>query len=269
MRRALRLLPVVVCAAVLSTCSIARESDRPFRPPLAAQQEATQNLGRTTYLRDCAWCHGNQAEGTERGPSLLVGTQGPALTHFELSTGRMPLDFPSQEVVRRPSTYSSSETLAIVDYLDSLGQPGPEIPAPNPSASDVSAGAELYYENCAACHSTTGVGGAMTPERVQGTVSSDESGLVAPGLEESTPTQVAEAMATGPGNMPVFGPGTFTDEDVDSIVAYVEYLQDPSDRGGAPIGLIGPVAEGAVAWIAGLGVLLLLVRWIGTRMGED
>jgi hypothetical protein len=30
------------------------------------------------------------------------------------------------------------------------------------------------------------------------------------------------------------------------------------------IGKIGPVAEGAVAWIVGLAALLLLCRWIGS-----
>jgi ubiquinol-cytochrome c reductase cytochrome c subunit len=66
----------------------------------------------------------------------------------------------------------------------------------------------------------------------------------------------------------VFGEGVFTDEEVDAIVRYVVYLQNPDDRGGLAIGRIGPVAEGAVGWIVGLGAMVVLVRWIGTKTGE-
>ena len=33
-------------------------------------------------------------------------------------------------------------------------------------------------------------------------------------------------------------------------------------------GVIGPVVEGAVGWLVGLGLLLLVIRWIGTKAGE-
>lgn len=59
------------------------------------------------------------------------------------------------------------------------------------------------------------------------------------------------------------------DDDLSSIVRYVVYLQAPIDEGGAPIGRIGPVAEGAVGLAVALGLLLLLVRWIGTRVGDE
>src|SRR6266542_2853391 len=37
------------------------------------------------------------------------------------------------------------------------------------------------------------------------------------------------------------------------------------NRGGVPIGGKGPVPEGFVAWVIGLGLLVLVVRWLGTR----
>jgi ubiquinol-cytochrome c reductase cytochrome c subunit len=40
-------------------------------------------------------------------------------------------------------------------------------------------------------------------------------------------------------------------------------------RGGGNLGGLGPVTEGAVAWIVGLGILLLFTRWIGTRVGDE
>jgi ubiquinol-cytochrome c reductase cytochrome c subunit len=55
---------------------------------------------------------------------------------------------------------------------------------------------------------------------------------------------------------------------VNSILRYIEYLQRPDDEGGAPIGRVGPVAEGAVALGVGVVALLLLARWIGTRTGD-
>ena len=58
------------------------------------------------------------------------------------------------------------------------------------------------------------------------------------------------------------------EQEVNAIARYVRYLQSPDDEGGAPIGRIGPVAEGAVALAVGLAALLLAIRWIGTRTGE-
>ena len=68
--------------------------------------------------------------------------------------------------------------------------------------------------------------------------------------------------------MPVFNEDVFDHEDLEAIVAYVEYLKNPDDRGGAGIGRIGPVAEGAIGWLVGLGLLFVFIRWIGTKRGE-
>ena len=73
-------------------------------------------------------------------------------------------------------------------------------------------------------------------------------------------------MRTGPPGMPVFGPGSFSDSQVDSIARYVISLQHVAHPGGFELGRIGPVAEGAVGWLVGLAVLLLFTRWIGTSI---
>ena len=52
---------------------------------------------------------------------------------------------------------------------------------------------------------------------------------------------------------------------LNDTVAYVKYLSHPRDRGGWALGHIGPLAEGAAIMIFGLGTLLLVTRWIGTR----
>jgi ubiquinol-cytochrome c reductase cytochrome c subunit len=69
--------------------------------------------------------------------------------------------------------------------------------------------------------------------------------------------------------MPVFPEESFPEGDLDALVAYAEYLKDPADPGGASFGRIGPVAEGAVGWIIGLGLLLVFCRWVGTKRGEE
>jgi ubiquinol-cytochrome c reductase cytochrome c subunit len=265
MVRARTLVYLVAAAAVALTACGPYESvpDRPFRPP--AEPVTGPDAGNELYSRDCGWCHGGRAQGTSRGPDLISGTNGRAFTHFMLTTGRMPIDHPRQLMTRREPVYETSEIDAIVEYVASFGAPGPEIPELDLETGDLGLGSALYEENCAACHSTTGVGGALTEgsaDDISGVVGRDP-GFIAPTLRNSSPTEVAESILVGPGTMPVFA--TFSDDELNSLVRYVTYLQDPADEGGAPIGRIGPVAEGAVGWIIGLGALVLLLRWIGTR----
>jgi hypothetical protein len=43
------------------------------------------------------------------------------------------------------------------------------------------------------------------------------------------------------------------------------YLRDPEDRGGAGLSHVGPLIEGFVAILVGLGLLVVLTRFLGTR----
>jgi len=273
------LLLALVAPLILGACSYFRGQAAPYRPagglgsPAPAAPAARGPAeGLQLYQRDCAWCHGSRGQGTSYGPNLLQGTAGPALTDFMLSTGRMPIDDPGQkDSLHRDPIYTREEIAAIVDFVESFGAPGPPIPTVDLARANLSAGRDLYQANCAACHSTTGAGGALAtgkPGIVNGFVLSSQRGLVAPPLLKSTPTQVAEAMRTGPPGMPVFGPGAFPDEQVDSIARYVVYLQKIKNPGGLELGRIGPVAEGAVGWLVGLASLLLLTRWIGTSLSS-
>jgi ubiquinol-cytochrome c reductase cytochrome c subunit len=257
-------LLLALLAAAATACTIGSErSSTPFRPSIEAA-EPNPVGGRELYLRDCAWCHAATGGGTPRGPDLLSGRNGAALTDFMLSTGRMPLGSPDAQSMPAPSPYDAEERAAIVDYVAGLGGEGPEIPTIAPSEGRLNVGLELYQENCAACHSTTLVGGALAA-RPNGETSS----VIAPPLTHSTPREIAEAMLTGPGAMPIFGSDVFTQDEVNSIVRYVVDLQNPANRGGAPIGHTGPVTEGAVAGVVGLGAMVLLIRWIGTKIGEE
>jgi ubiquinol-cytochrome c reductase cytochrome c subunit len=255
---------------MLTCCTYLGGRTEPYRPPAIAQTPVPET-GRELYLRDCAWCHGSEGRGTDRGPDLVSGTNGPAFVDFMLSSGRMPLDHPSQQVTRRDPTYSPEEIEKIVDFTRTLGAPGPEIPTVDLEDAELVEGQELYQENCAACHSTTGIGGALTQGRtgeLAGSVG-EKSAIVAPPVTDSSPTEIAEAIRVGPGTMPVFDENVFDANELNAIVAYVSYLNDPADRGGAPVGRVGPVIEGAIGWIVGLGLLLIFVRWVGTKRGES
>jgi ubiquinol-cytochrome c reductase cytochrome c subunit len=226
----------------------------PASPTASMAPSAIGGPGRDLYLRDCAWCHGAQGEGSSYGPTL-VGV-GAASADFMLSTGRMPIPRPETQPQRAEVPYSRGEIDQLVAVVASLGQ-GPAIPAVDPAGGNLAQGANLYEDNCAACHGATGSGGALT------------NGLIAPALRASTPEQVAEAIRLGgaglrSGNMPQFGPDTLTDDQVDSVARYVEYLRSPQDRGGEALGHLGPIPEGFVSWAVGLLSLVLVIRWIGT-----
>ena len=72
----------------------------------------------------------------------------------------------------------------------------------------------------------------------------------------------AEAMLTGPQSMPVFSDDVITPEDKRNIVAYVEEIQSAPANGGLSLGGVGPVAEGLVGWLVGIGGLVLAALWI-------
>jgi ubiquinol-cytochrome c reductase cytochrome c subunit len=69
--------------------------------------------------------------------------------------------------------------------------------------------------------------------------------------------------------MPRFS-GNLSDAQVADITAYVtEKLQHPQNPGGAALGGVGPVAEGFVALLIGVGGLALICFWIGERSPKD
>ncbi len=267
------LLPVVASIA-LTACAYVGDEVEPYRPPpyyppppVAVRAELV-DVGRHLYLRDCAFCHGTDGRGTARGPSVVDGTNGSALTDFMLRTGRMPIDAPRDETTHGDPVYEEDEIRALVSYTQTAFRTtGPDIPRVDPAGGDLSMGQQLYQQHCSACHATTGIGGAMLTQRGRETLGGT-TGIIIPGIEEATALEIAEATRTGPGTMPVFGPSVISDEDLDSLVRYTLYLKNPRDVGGAPLGHVGPVVEGLVGWLVGLGVLLIFIRWIGTRAGE-
>jgi ubiquinol-cytochrome c reductase cytochrome c subunit len=282
---------VLVLAVPLLLAGVAcvNRDPGPYRaavPPLPASLDGAPaaERGKVLYLRDCAWCHGASAEGTPTAPDLVSGTRGGAAVDFVLRTRRMPLRRPDDPMRRGAATteYSAADRLAIVEYLSGFDPAGPPIPAREgdplagratgpgePAPAPLSKGAELYFANCAACHSSTGIGGTLSAAQRGDAPPNAPPETFAPPVTDSSAIEAVEAMRVGPGTMPVFGPKTLTDDEVDAIAAYVEYLGRPADPGGIASGHIGPVSEGAVGWLIGLGLLLGVARWIGSRTGDE
>lgn len=207
--------------------------------------------GLELFVAGCSTCHGVMGQGTDQGPPL-IGV-GAAAVDFMLSTGRMPLANPNEQPVRNPPKYSGDEIRAIVAYVSSLGPGGPEIPMVVPSQGELVQGHEIYSANCLACHGAAAQGASVG------------GGSVAPSLHLATPTQLAEAPRIGPGVMPLFREDFITDAEMNSLVRYILWLRSPPDRGGLGLGHVGPVLEGLVGWLIGLGLLVLVIRFTGTR----
>jgi ubiquinol-cytochrome c reductase cytochrome c subunit len=268
----------LVAGALLFVAGVAcvNKPPGPYRPagPAVPVNEAagpSGGPGRVLYLRDCAWCHGANAEGTPRAPDLKSETRGAASVDFVLRTRRMPLRKPEDPMRRGSATtvYSPRDRQAIVDFIASLDPAGPPVPQLAENPPPLARGADLYLANCAACHSSTGIGGTLSAARRSAAAAAAPPETFAPPVTSSTAIEVAEAIRVGPGTMPVFGPKTLSAEEVDAIAAYVQYLRRPADPGGFATGHIGPVSEGAVGWVIGLGLLIVVSRWIGTRTGEE
>jgi ubiquinol-cytochrome c reductase cytochrome c subunit len=111
----------------------------------------------------------------------------------------------------------------------------------------------LFTTHCAGCHQVALGGGYV-------------SGAVAPSLGDATATQIAEAVRIGPYVMPSFPESAISDRELDSIVAYVVSNRTSPNPGGWGLGRLGPVPEGAVAWLVATAALVAACVVFGSRL---
>jgi len=218
-----------------------------------AQADTAIAQGRSLFIESCSSCHGLYAQGTSQAPSL-VGA-GAAAVDFQMSTGRMPAKELGSENERKPTTFKPYQIYDIAAYIASLGG-GPAIPSQSEvstAGANTALGSELFSTNCAQCHGFAGAGGALT------------YGKDAPPLTASTPTQIYEAMLTGPEAMPEFGDGTITPAEKRDIIAYIIATREEPNPGGLSLGRTGTVTEGLLAWLGGLGFLVLIAMWLTAK----
>jgi len=216
-------------------------------------------LGASLYALNCEACHGPKADGvppagTPGGAFPTLLGLGPATYDFWIESGRMPAAATKQtQALRRPTKLTHLQALAVSAYLNSLQPATPYIPVVSLAGADLSNGAALFALNCAACHTITGDGDALAYN------------TYAPSIRHIPATQVAEALRTGPANMPIFT-GNLTDAQLRDVVAYVVHkVEHPQNPGGLGLGGLGPVGEGFVGLALGVGLLALVGFWIGDR----
>jgi ubiquinol-cytochrome c reductase cytochrome c subunit len=217
-----------------------------------AQPAPLVQRGQLLYQEQCQTCHEPDGTGQpQKGVPSLHGV-GAAAVDFYLSTGRMPEATLLRQAPRQRPTVGPADRAALIAYVTTTWPGGPAIPT-FPLTGDLVDGGVVFRGNCAACHGVVGAGAALA------------HGAYAPTLHKATALQVAEAVRVGPGNMPVFDAATLSDAQVSDVVAYVEYLHHPDDRGGAGLGWVGPIAEGFVGLAIGLLAIVAIAVWIGHR----
>lgn len=222
-----------------------------FRPAPSSAGSEAEVRGQALYVANCSTCHGLDASGTANGPSLQG--VGPAAVDFMLRTGRMPLANPDDQPQRGEPKFDQRGIDLIVAYVASIAPGGTPIPDVEPGRGDLALGLQTFLGNCAACH-----GAGASGDSVGG-------GQIAPSLYPADATEIGEAVRIGPGVMPRFGDETIDQRQLDSLAAYLLWLRDEGDDGGLQLGRVGAVAEGLVAIVVGLGILILVLRLTGSK----
>jgi ubiquinol-cytochrome c reductase cytochrome c subunit len=253
------------------------DTDTLFSTGIPARARPEAPVDRAQLLRDgaalygvhCSTCHGANLAGTRGAPSLLAA--GGAAVDFYMTTGRMPLalraadDTPGHsplgattasgvQAYHVPALFDARQTAAVDAYVDARAQRRTPIPAVRLDATKLQRGRLLFEDNCQACHGAAAQGAAA-----------GEQWIALP-LNLANPTQIGEAIRIGPGVMPRFSQAQLPDEDIDAIATYVRYLAvEPQTYGGAVMEYLGPISEGAVSAIVGIGSLFWVIYFTGTK----
>lgn len=207
--------------------------------------------GQSLYHNGCSSCHGFSLQGRQgTAPSLRGVGAGPI--DFYVSTGRMPLQSPTDEPERSRPVYDTQQTHALIAYITHVGG-GPRVsPDADPAAGSLATGLQVFTEHCAGCHQVVGRGGLTV-------------GAWVPALQRATPRQIAQAVRMGPFVMPHFDSRQIDQDELDSLARYVVWTRHPRNAGGWGIGNIGPIPEGMAAWFIALVAILIVARLIGER----
>lgn len=227
--------------------------------PPAAMAETTSAddvaNGKKLFQANCASCHGPSAEGRDGVAPSLIGV-GAAAVNFQVATGRMPMAAQGPQAPAKTPQFNEAQIKQLASWVATLG-PGPATPTAemvDPALGDPANGMIVFRTNCAMCHNAVGAGGALS------------EGKWAPSLFSSTPTEIYEAMLTGPQSMPVFTDQNITPEAKRDVIRYLMEQRTPQAAvGGANLGSVGPVSEGLWVWVIGMGALVAAAVWIGAK----
>ena len=233
----------------LYTAFLAPKSSAQDAAP-AGNQSMAVKAGRDLYLQGCSTCHGLNLQGGAGGPTLLG--VGASAVVFQVESGRMPLAAGNVQAPRKKAQYSVAEVDQLAAYIQANGG-GPTLPGGSLTDGDLQMGGQLFRTNCSSCHNFAGAGGALTRAKY------------APALTPASARVIYGAMLSGPESMPRFSDTQVTPEQKKDIIRYVRYITHAADPGGSSLGHYGPIPEGLVIFLVGIGGLVLVTLWIGAR----
>ena len=212
--------------------------------------------GQTLYEPTAQSCHGVGGVGAQ-GPELLnVGLPRRWTSSFRPGACRSASPDGSSRSRTSP-TSTRAQIADIVAYVNALDVGPRDAGAGIPPWSrrlqhgdgqcpTLSEGNQLFMLNCAQCHDASGrrrdaqprLRGAEPPPGHAGTDRRGRSG-------------------SGLGRCPISVPGELSNQQVSAIADYVSYISHTLVQGGLGIANFGPVPEGFVGIIFGLGALLV------------
>jgi len=217
--------PALISAPTLSATPIAVPS--PVAPP---------GPGADIFAANCSGCHGAAGQGGVAVPSLPFPPPPLAPAGFASLVEPMV----RQGGIQMPSFARQLTDAQIQQVAQYVAQ---QIADPAARTANTAYGGQIFRLYCAGCHSTTGRGGAMV------------RGRNAPDISQYPAAEALAAMILGRGNMPVFAGHALDVRQQTSVALYVDVLVQAPSPGGAGLGYLGPVPEGAV----GAGALLILI----------
>jgi ubiquinol-cytochrome c reductase cytochrome c subunit len=221
-----------------------------------AQEDAGEDAadsfrrGETLYSVNCAGCHGGDGRGGETVGGLpappLAGVDRVTVAYMRMvmDTGRMPpAGDPRDNRIRRVALTVQERDDILRWTTETFDLDGD---VEEPPHGDVADGLRVYAANCASCHGASGAGGVAG------------GGAWTPRVNDVSAQTIADAVRTGPFQMPRFDAEQITEEELGSIAAFLEEVQE---EGGTLLfpGELNPVfASGFGAGLAAVIVLALM-----------
>ena len=233
---------------------------QPLPSPTPTRRSRSSRAGQLLFAQTCSSCHGNEANGV--GPEGQA-TIGPNLVGLGAGdrrllgdTGRMPAaDVKAVEAERRRARLTPLQALELAAWVNSLDPAVPAVPYAAPEGRQP-------------------VGRGRTSSRSTARPATPSPATVTRWPTAPTPRRCAERHGPPGGRGDPHRPGQHAplhgqpDRPAGATTssAYVtDRIQHPTNPGGFGLGGVGPVAEGFVALLIGVGGLVLVCFWIGER----
>jgi PQQ-dependent dehydrogenase (methanol/ethanol family) len=154
-----------VASFVSLSCVLFAQQSAPHTPeneknPLGVNNPEAVAAGKRLYAQTCQACHGGDAAGSERGPSLAAGNfkhGGKDGEIFLNIRGGIP-----NTQMPPFSRLTSEQAWSLVSYIRSLSTAAPSTTAA--IAGDLTDGRKVFDSNCSKCHEVNGRGGVLGPD---------------------------------------------------------------------------------------------------------